>query len=332
MPQIAVIIPCYNAASFIARTVSYLQVQTMQDFECFLVDDGSTDNTYQLISDIACSDHRFTALTQHNSGPGPARNSALDHVSAPVIAFMDSDDAILPNHLQLLLNGIEDVDLLFTSALYLNATEPIPTTPAPIPDELLCTKDKNEIAQLIARHPGRVVWAAAFRTDIIRKHHIIFPPYAYEDTFFVYRYLLHVSSLRLTNQRSYCYIRYSNSITSSGRNYPDIQQVDDLANLVNQLTAYLNLNPSLIQATRDFVLSRYRASITKPYHKDTYMPYCVRISRWNAVARNTNYKAAPKDCFHGKEYIFFLLIRTKLFYLFDPLLLVATRVLPPRML
>ena len=78
MPEISVIIPVYNASSFIAETLDSLTRQTFSDFELICVDDGSTDKTPQILETYAKQDQRIVILRQDNMGPGAARNKGLD--------------------------------------------------------------------------------------------------------------------------------------------------------------------------------------------------------------------------------------------------------------
>ena len=62
MPKVSIIIPCYNQAEFLLQALQGLQEQTLQDFECIIVDDGSTDSSAQIAEDFIKGDHRFRLI------------------------------------------------------------------------------------------------------------------------------------------------------------------------------------------------------------------------------------------------------------------------------
>lgn len=91
-PKISVILPAYNVAEYLPRALDSLIHQTFQDFEVFMVDDGSSDDTGRICDQYAQRDSRFTALHQHNAGAPAARNSAIPHAKGTYLYFMDADD------------------------------------------------------------------------------------------------------------------------------------------------------------------------------------------------------------------------------------------------
>jgi glycosyltransferase involved in cell wall biosynthesis len=95
---VSVVIPLYNAESYIQRAVTSVLNQTVQNFEIIVVDDGSTDASYQEV--MAIKDLRLKVIHQENQGSSVARNTGIAHASAPLIAFLDSDDEWKPNFLE----------------------------------------------------------------------------------------------------------------------------------------------------------------------------------------------------------------------------------------
>jgi len=97
--KVSVIIPCYNQAKFLPRTVAALQAQTLGAWECIVVDDGSRDNTAEVVSNIALTEPRVRLLQQHNGGSASARDLGLQHARGEFIQFLDADDSIDPDKL-----------------------------------------------------------------------------------------------------------------------------------------------------------------------------------------------------------------------------------------
>ncbi len=105
--RVAVLMPTYNQAPFILRALDSLFAQTLLEWELLVVDDGSTDATPALIASITDPRVRQVRLEQ-NRGLGAALNVALDQTSAPVIAYLPSDDVFYADHLASLLQLLED--------------------------------------------------------------------------------------------------------------------------------------------------------------------------------------------------------------------------------
>ena len=92
MPGVAVVIPAYNAAATLGKTLESLVCQTMPDFEAVVTDDGSTDSTFEIASAFASQDSRLKVGRKPNSGLADARNTGILHTQAPLVAALDSDD------------------------------------------------------------------------------------------------------------------------------------------------------------------------------------------------------------------------------------------------
>src|ERR1035437_6913902 len=97
---ISVVTAVYNDEKYIKKSVESILNQTFTDFEYIIVDDGSTDETLNILNEIAKRDGRVTILTQKNSGPAAARNKAINSAKGTYIALQDSDDISSPKRLQ----------------------------------------------------------------------------------------------------------------------------------------------------------------------------------------------------------------------------------------
>ena len=104
MCLISVIIPTFNRVEFISEAIDSVLSQTYSNFEIIVVDDGSTDNTKQLLTKYGS---RITYDFQENKGVSSARNKGLDIAKGEWIAFLDSDDIWLPEKLSLQMQDLE---------------------------------------------------------------------------------------------------------------------------------------------------------------------------------------------------------------------------------
>lgn len=108
-PTITIVIPAYNAARYLSQTLDSVLKQTFNDWQCLIVDDGSTDDTPSIAQDYANQDPRFTAITQPNAGVAAARNLGAEAASStPFLIFLDADDVWYPEALQTLLARFHD--------------------------------------------------------------------------------------------------------------------------------------------------------------------------------------------------------------------------------
>jgi len=105
MAVVSVVIPTYNRPEFTQKAVKSVLDQTFKDFELIVIDDGSTDNTKEVIRKF--DDKRIKYYFQFNRGPGPARNFGIQKSTAPYIAFLDSDDVWAPEKLEIQLKEME---------------------------------------------------------------------------------------------------------------------------------------------------------------------------------------------------------------------------------
>lgn len=103
--MISVIIPLYNAERFIQETLLSVQSQTYTNWECIVVDDGSTDNGADVVKNMAQSDVRIKYVHQSNAGPSAARNLGLRLATGNYVQFLDADDWFPPQRFERMLSA-----------------------------------------------------------------------------------------------------------------------------------------------------------------------------------------------------------------------------------
>lgn len=106
MPTISVIVPVYKAEAYLHQCVDSILAQTFSDFEVFLVNDGSPDNCGAICEEYREKDCRVHVIHQENQGQASARNHALPHTAGQWLCYVDSDDAIHPQMLELLYEAV----------------------------------------------------------------------------------------------------------------------------------------------------------------------------------------------------------------------------------
>ncbi len=104
--QFSVVIPTYNRASYLIKTVQSVLAQDYTDFELIIVDDGSTDDTEQTVFKLYDSNPKVRYFKTINRERGAARNFGFEQAKGDYVCFLDSDDLLLPNHLNVLSKAI----------------------------------------------------------------------------------------------------------------------------------------------------------------------------------------------------------------------------------
>ncbi len=125
-PLISIIIPTYNREKEIIETLKSIQKQSYKKFECIIVDDGSLDNTENVISNLIEVDSRFVFFkrpSEYKRGGNGARNYGIDLSKGDYIQFFDSDDLMLKDNLKLKLEAILKYDLDLSWGWYKNIAE-----------------------------------------------------------------------------------------------------------------------------------------------------------------------------------------------------------------
>lgn len=102
--KVSIIVPVYNVEKFLRECLDSIASQTLKEFEVICINDGSTDNSLEILNEYATKDKRFIVLSQENQGQGVARNKGVELARGEYIQFIDPDDWIELNMLETLYN------------------------------------------------------------------------------------------------------------------------------------------------------------------------------------------------------------------------------------
>lgn len=146
-PLISVLIPSYNRAEFLPECLESILMQSEQNFEIIVVDDGSTDSTVELMAYYTKTDPRIKYYRQENAGIAIARNTAFNVAKGKYIAVMDSDDVCNPERLKMSVERIKKDNLDVVYSQYLRADEHMNVIDGTIPptEVTLDLVRKNEL-------------------------------------------------------------------------------------------------------------------------------------------------------------------------------------------
>lgn len=170
-PTISVIIPVYNEADVLVDTLESLLAQTFGDFEVICVDDGSTDDSADLVRQVSARDGRIRLETQPNSGAAAARNRGLDLARGTYVCFLDADDVFAPTLFERLLEAIVDTDADFAlceADIFTRGGQgprPLYRIAKGLAEGLHL---RSEFGERLFQSFNKTVWNKLFRTEAVR--------------------------------------------------------------------------------------------------------------------------------------------------------------------
>lgn len=329
-PIVSVIIPVYNSGDYLTVQVDSILVQTFKDFELLLVDDGSTDGvTPQLCDELAAKDSRIVVFHKKNGGVSDSRNYGLDRARGEFIAFADHDDYMYPDHLQTMVEEIEDLDLLICT--YATGTrEQINTYKRNDTRELVVVaRNENEMRDGVTKmgYKNAPVWNQLFKKEIISKYNIRFQKIQYEDELFSYTYFIYVESFKRINFEGYYWIKNSNSQGSSHRYIAEMDWIIQMEYIYEKLiTKYHIQDGNVLHAYNLRFAHRLAVLCMKGYYQDSARSWKERMGVWNSV-RNDRWLKERIDPSKMRRNISLILkvAKYRLFYIADPFLFLYVR-------
>jgi len=114
-PLISVIVPCYNQGTFLDETLRSVYNQSYAEWECVVINDGSTDNTESVAAAWAGRDRRFTSIFKTNGGLSSARNRGLEMATGEYIQFLDADDQLAPDKFSASMKAAGEADIIMSA-------------------------------------------------------------------------------------------------------------------------------------------------------------------------------------------------------------------------
>ena len=209
--MISVIIPVFNVAPFLDECIKSVVGQIYKDWECILVDDGSTDRSSEICDKWARIDKRIIVVHKQNEGVSVARNVGLEKALGEFITFVDSDDVIETTYLSDLIDKVSfGSDLVISGMKKVEQDGTIVQTCACADMQFQLKSEKT--ALFVELNKNFLLFgpvAKLYKTSIIRDNKIFFKPAISfgEDLYFNYEYLTQVSSLYNISKVNYIYYR-----------------------------------------------------------------------------------------------------------------------------
>ena len=219
--MISIIIPVYNAERHLHQCIESVIAQSFKDWETILVNDGSKDGSLAICQEYASKDSRIKVIDKPNGGPSSARNKGLDEAQGEYVYFMDADDWIEKNFLEVFFNENENsYDIIFQGFVREFPDDRVEESFAMDADTSVMSKEEI-ICRLYKEHVYGWAWCKLFRREIIEKHHIRFDESLrlWEDELFTSEFLRYAENVRTVNNHLYHYIYYPDSLMQTNNTY-----------------------------------------------------------------------------------------------------------------
>lgn len=213
---VSVVIPVYNVEKYLQKCVESVLKQTYRKLDIILVDDGSTDLSSKMCDELGNYDKRVTVIHKRNGGLSDARNAGLDVAKGEYYAFIDSDDYISVDMIEIMVNSIKknNCDIAICNMVRFSDSNGFYLFYHPVVQEkVLSGKERFDTLN----QPS--VCNKLFASSLFKN--IRFPKGKYyEDTFVYHELLYRAKSIVLTGTNSYWYLERSDSIVGSLRYTP----------------------------------------------------------------------------------------------------------------
>lgn len=216
MPRISIIIPVYNAASYIEDCLASLVAQTMDDIEVLLVDDHGSDDSMlraqRYVEAHPCKKLFRYLATPHNMGPGPARNVGIEEAKGEYLGFVDSDDVVSADFCERLYNAAKehDADLVYCQA---ELVKPGETTPLRNP-VIESGAFEGERRRYFLTHYTTLFVSFLYRRSLLSEYGINFPATrSAEDSYFLTCALLATKRMACVDRAMYRYLVHEESLS-----------------------------------------------------------------------------------------------------------------------
>lgn len=278
MTKLSVIVPCYNTSKYLSTCVDSIIANKVKDMEIILVNDGSKDNTLDVIKEYA---EKYPKLIKYidkkNGGLSDARNVGIKQASGEYIALIDSDDYIDNDMLsKIMKKAIEgNFDIVTCDVKMIYSDHDVYVNPG-FSNDLLSKEEIKNVMYDFYPAVCNKIYKRKLLDKVIFKKGIL-----YEDVEFIYRLLPNVSSVGVVSGVYYNYLQRENSIT-----YTYNEKLSDLVNNFDSIFEYYEKNN---------IFSEYKDELEYVYVRYSFATYMKRLAKTkNKKIYNDGYKFVVK--------------------------------------
>ena len=224
-PILSVIVPVYNVEKYLPQCLDSLVNQTLENMEIIVINDGTKDNSQQIIDDYAARYPQIRPFKKTNGGIADTRNFGLAQVQGEYFGFLDSDDYTELDMFEKMVAAAkkENADVVISNFNWVYGEEKRLEKEGPY------APGKDMLIHLFA-----TLWNKIYRTDFVRKTGLQFPRgYRYEDACFLYCLTPHITKLAFVDEAFVSYVQLGNSITHTNNH-----EVKDMIHVFEIISDY----------------------------------------------------------------------------------------------
>lgn len=213
--MISIIIPIYNVEKYLEKCLDSILNQTYKNLEIILIDDGSTDNSPNICNSYCEKDKRIKIIHKNNEGVSSARNKGIELSKGKYIVFIDSDDYVSNEHIEVLYDCIisNNVDLVISNLIDISEDGIILNNEEK--ESFLMNKDQCLKELLSEDNFYHLCCGNIYRKDLLEKIRFNCKYRIAEDLDFLYRYIKQINSAYFLSKNTYYYLKREGSATNS---------------------------------------------------------------------------------------------------------------------
>ena len=233
IPKVSIIIPIYNPGKCFVKCLDSVIHQTLKEIEVICIDDGSTDESMDVLKKYSNNDNRFKIFHQENQGAGSTRNNGIEKANGEYILFLDADDWIESDACEKLYNHAKklDVDLVLFDTIWYHGNDK---------KELVKSFEDNEfnhdynsfvfnrtsIYEKIVNPSLGVIWSKFYKTSFLKNNDIKFSTYKiYNDVVFHFKTMLLANKIAYFPHVFYHYIKIGHPSLQTSYRWGEYEQL-----------------------------------------------------------------------------------------------------------
>ena len=253
-PKISVIIPVYGVEKYIRQCLESIINQTYKNLEIIVVNDGTKDNSMKIVEEYL-SDERIKIINKQNGGLSSARNRGMEEATGKYIFFVDSDDWIELNTIEILVKNSKSVDIVGTNFFYWDEIQKIKKKNKELLEENIIRKGEyffNKFTEIM-------VWNKLYRYSFLKEKKLIFlEGIIHEDEEFTFKCYMNSPEVKYINEYLYNYrVNRENSIMNNSKKNEKLEfSIKSLEMIVQSLKESVKEEFSLFIKMRFYLRER----------------------------------------------------------------------------
>jgi len=229
-PLVSVIVPAYNTEKYIDKCLRSLMVQTYHEIEVIIIDDGSQDETVCICQKYEKADCRFSVVSKRNTGVSDSRNLGIDIARGKYLVFVDSDDYVADDYIEVLVNEMISQDVQMVCAEYYSVKDGdvVPHDSRIMLNQKTFIQFTEAINLLHVKDAFQgYLWNKIFIRDVVLEFNIRFDTRIkiWEDMLFCLTYLTKTKKISYVNKPIYYYVQRNDSAMNDVRVWNENTQV-----------------------------------------------------------------------------------------------------------